>query len=503
MSNNITRGKTTLLFCILIALFIVFDVFFWKSKIEGTNTPYNIIILSVDTLRPDHMGVYGYDKNTTPNIEAWAKNATIFTDVHTVVPVTYPSFSTLMTGISPYTTGIYNNGTTKVTQDGKRIVLSNKGNPKLPANITTFAQVLHNNGYTTTAFVGNAVLHPEFTGLDRGFDKYNTIYYQNERKIDSDTEVAQKALAWLQDHENTSQPFFLWMHLLGSHAPYTPSAEFACKFNQAYCSEIAQKGLVALEKERNSFQECSLSGVQKEQSRVGLFETLYDGEIGYSDSLVGTMLDEIKRAGLDKHTIVVFYGDHGEGFDHDYYFNHGQVLYESAVHIPLIIAAPDAKNDIHTISAPLSNTQIFPTLLDLLHIKVNNRQIYSPSFSSIFDSQANKEENTTMQDLYFMNAYSTSFAILENNYKYIYTEPEATCFKTQDELYDLSKDPQELHNIAKEKPQLVATLRQKLLAHAQEHGFIKQGESSKQQAQQSQNDSNKQQLLQQMRQLGY
>lgn len=108
-----------------------------------------------------------------------------------------------------------------------------------------------------------------------------------------------------------------------------------------------------------------------------------------------------------------------------------------------------------------------------------------------------------MQDLYFMNAYSTSFAILENNYKYIYTEPEATCFKTQDELYDLSKDPQELHNLAKEKPQLVATLRQKLLAHAQEHGFIKQGESSKQQAQQSQNDSNKQQLLQQMRQLGY
>jgi arylsulfatase len=366
MGNHVTPKRTALILCIIIALFIVFDVVFWKNSIESSHTPYNLILISIDTLRPDHLGVYGYDKNTSPNIDAFAKQALVFTDTHTLVPATYPSFTSLMTGLSPFTTSVYNNGTTEVSKDGKRVVLENKGNPRLKDNIMMMAEALLQAGYTTAGFVGNPVLGDEFTGMGKGFETYTT-FYEPKNGVEANAQAAAHAVDFLQSQNQAKKPFFLWVHVLDPHSPYTPSIDVACKMNEAACATIKEKGLHTLEDERKSLEGCQEKGLS--QSTTDIYEALYDGEIRYSDGLVGQVFDTIKRMGLEKNSIIVFYGDHGEGFDHDYYFDHGGVLYESATHIPLIISTPDYRGTEHQTAYPVTNTEVFPTVLQLLHLR--------------------------------------------------------------------------------------------------------------------------------------
>src|SRR3989344_5556168 len=180
---------------------------------------YNIILISVDTLRPDHMGVYGYNKNTTPNIDAWAKNATVFTNMRTQIPITYPSFSILLTGKSVFESGIINN---EVDSNSYR---PSSGWIPIDSKTKTLAQALKENGYTTGAFMNTASLYAPPTELGRGFDVYwnnfeiPTSGPNQKQQYKSYTSTVQ-GLNWLD--KNKYKKFFIWIHLMEPHWPYFP-----------------------------------------------------------------------------------------------------------------------------------------------------------------------------------------------------------------------------------------------------------------------------------------
>ena len=207
----------------------------------------NVILISVDTLRPDHMGIYGYKNNTTPNIDKWAKNATVFTNMRTVVPATLPSFVALMTGKNSFETKIYNNY--GIIFNGKLI---NGGKP-INANTQTLSEILKKDGYTTAAFLTNSALNPKLTNIGKGFDHFEFLEEDPyAEKLDKNlyAKFIRRSIPWLEQNKN--KKFFLWIHLIGAHAPYSPQIDITCKFDPSSCSEISHRGMKDIEMERKS-----------------------------------------------------------------------------------------------------------------------------------------------------------------------------------------------------------------------------------------------------------
>src|SRR5207302_1526347 len=221
----------------------------------------NVVFITIDTLRPDHLGCYGYKQIHTPNIDALASESVRFTRAYTPVPVTLPAHTVIFTGTYPLLSGMHD-------------FSGNKLNPSQP----TLASVLKQQGYVTGAVLGSAVLDSRF-GLNRGFDFYYD-HFDFNRLEESNLEemerpgnvVADATLDWLG--KNYQNKFFLWMHLYDPHYPYRPPPPF----NEEY-------------KDRP-----------------------YDGEIAFADVQVGRLIAFLKAKGVYKNTLIVLSGDHGEGF---------------------------------------------------------------------------------------------------------------------------------------------------------------------------------------------
>lgn len=448
----------------IIAVCIVFSVFIIKSQGRFSPHPYNLILISIDTLRPDHMSLYGYSRQTTPSIDAWAKKqAVIFTNMYTAVPMTYPSFTTLMTGVPPWEMGIFSNGNI-LQADGDVFHETKIGNPNIPTSMLTLAEVLRNNNYQTIAYTSNGILSQQITNIDKGFDTY--VYDPSDEKVDfSSKKTIKKTLTFLSQRTNNGKPFFLWTHLMEPHSPYYPDKTTVCKLTPTLCSKVRQTDLRQLEKERTALQGCQLKPI--DPSSLSLFSGLYDGDIAKADTYVGQLLVEIQKQGLDKDSVIVIYGDHGEGLDHNYYFTHSATLYESQIHIPLIISFPGAKNNGQESDVLLQNTQIMPTLLKLLGVKAP--QTFSlPDFAATIDETRFPASGTAVEKpLYFMNANDNVFAVRQGDYKYIYTVPirAGSCLKQYppEQLFNIKNDPGETKNLLGQEHDKVGEMKYELI----------------------------------------
>jgi len=421
----------------------------------------NVILISVDTLRADHMGIYGYNKNTTPNIDRWAKNALVFTGMRTLTPTTYPSFTMFMTSKSPFITGIYSNSTGYSGAAPGLVPLS--------PQTKTLSQILTENGYSTAAFLNTSALDPELTHLNKGFDTYKMFSYAPlngpSRENKSFNNIS-AALDWIK--ENRNKKMFVWIHLMEPHAPYLPTREFYCKFNTAGCDQIkGLKDLQLFEKERKQLKECRPEGIAR--SKITFFEGLYDGAIASADKLIGNIFTVLKEKNLDKKSMVIFYGDHGEGFDHNYFFFHNHNLYESFVRIPLIINIPNQSIKGFN-SNNLTNLQIAPTILNLLGITYDKNDFSTKPFDSLLAKSA----DTTVENEYnyFINDARTKFGIQNDNYKYIYSQRGNSCLynNQEEELYNFVDDPHELNNLVVEEPELAFKLKANLFNFMKKSG---------------------------------
>jgi arylsulfatase len=433
----------------IVLLLFVFSVFvgFFLIEPQGyldrqAEKPKNIILISIDTLRADSMGFYGYGKKTTPNIDFFSKEAVIYDNAYTQIPATYPSFASLMTGLTPFESGIYSNGETET--EGKATKIGrNAERSKIDEKTKTLAMVLKENKYFTKALLTNVVLGAERTFLDNGFDEYRTFSYQFGKT--SHDPVEKEAIEFITQRSFVTQPFFLWIHFLDPHSPYTPSIEQACQLDDGRCSEFKEKGYKLDEWKKTKDNLCQGEPLSKDT--VGFYKFLYDGEIAMTDESVGRILAKVDDLGLDENTIIVIYGDHGESFEHGLYFEHLYTLYEPLIKVPLIIFDPESRKNGSRNNDYVVSSDLYSIILNKLDIK---------------SAVAKKQNN---QNRFFsMNSEATKFAIRRGNYKYIYSLDRDECSPfTKKELYDLKKDPKELVNLAESESALANVLHQELI----------------------------------------
>lgn len=356
------------------------------SAVEAAGARPNVIFITIDTLRADHLGCYGDREIETPNIDALAQSGARFARAFTPVPITLPSHTVIFTGAYPMATGMHDFS----------------GN-RLPGSTVTLDQVLRDHGYSTGAFIGSAVLDSRF-GLNQGFDTYfdhfdfsrldETNLDLMERRGDL---VVDEALAWLKT--NPHQPLFLWVHLYDPHYPYTPPEPYSTRY----------------------------------KSRP------YDGEIAFADAQLGRLLAFLKEARIYQKSIVILAGDHGEGLGEHREKTHGFFIYNSTLHVPLIVRLPGATPRVVPDEASLAD--VMPTVLQALNLtipsSVQGRSLLSLVLGRPAAGASQLYAETYLPLLHFR--WSQLRAFRYHDLEYIDAP--------RPELYDLRTDPKELKNL--------------------------------------------------------
>ena len=396
---------------LLCILFIFFSSNPSLSK-EKNTPPLNVVIITVDTLRADHVGCYGYRPIKTPQMDALAGEGVLCEQAFTPVPTTLPAHTSLFTGTYPITHGVKNNGVFA-----------------LDDSAVTLAEQLKAQGYDTAAFVSSFVLDSRF-GLDQGFTLYNDdlvtgvqtpALLQKERRAET---VTKAAIQWLNTTKKNT-PFFLWIHYYDPHDKYDPPPPFADAY--AHCP--------------------------------------YDGEIAYTDSWIGILINKLKEMEMYEKTLTVLVADHGEGLGEHQEDTHGIFLYDYSLHVPLIFRYPKQLPKNHRIHSLVRLIDIAPTILGLLEQKIPDH-IQGVNLLPLLKGEKKELQLTLYCETEyprFTYGWSPLEGIRTDGWKYI-KAPEH-------ELYNLIKDPGEKKNVLqKEKTQSekyqkkFTELRQKLIA---------------------------------------
>ena len=364
-----------------------------------------VILISVDTLRPDHLGCYGYRGVPTPHIDDLAHGGTIFTQINSQVPLTLPSHTALLTSTYPFANGVEDNG------------------EQLAPGAITLATLLKARGYRTAAFVGGFVLDRRF-GLDQGFSVYDSPFdlHRHPGEDPGDVkrdgkEVIQAATQWLGKSSN--QPFFLFLHLYDLHTPYT---------------------LPASVHER-------------------LHVSAYDAELAYVDGLLGEFWKTLDGDGLFKRALVVFMSDHGESLGDHGEETHGYFIYQSTLRVPLIIHWPQGAPVASTqIGVPAGLIDVAPTIVQYLGLPEPPQFQGRSLLGTLRQKTPPPAHEVYSESLYAHNHFGCSalMCLRMGRYKYI-EAPER-------ELYDLDRDPGELHNLYLSQKAVALTLHDRLLS---------------------------------------
>jgi arylsulfatase A-like enzyme/Tfp pilus assembly protein PilF len=378
---------------------------------------WNVVLVTIDTLRADHVGCYGYTRIKTPNIDGLAADGTRFERAFAVVPVTLPSHSSMLTGTYPMRSGMHDFSANK-----------------LSATQPTMASVLNQAGYTTGAVIASAVLDSRF-GLNQGFDFYYDHFNfsrLNEANLDEMERpgnlVADVALDWLG--KNSQKKFFLWMHLYDPHFPYNPP--------EPYKHEYATQP--------------------------------YDGEIAFADEQVGRLVRYLKEKGMYPNTVIVLAGDHGESLGEHGEKTHGFFIYNATMHVPLIIRVPGGTAG-RTAADPVSLVDIMPTALGAVGVPVPAEVEGKSLLAQVRggDGETSERDRSVYGETFLPRIhFNWSELRGSENTKYHFIDAP------KPELYDLAKDPAELHNLLGEKKAVADEMRAKLVAMIREYSAGKE-----------------------------
>ena len=389
-SRTIASADYASLKCVKAARILV--VFWFACAVLGVGQRQknaakpDIFLVTIDTLRADHVHCYGYESIQTPALDGLAKDGIRFTHAFTPSPITNTSHTSILTGLLPSSHGV-----------------TDFAVPLAPTH-TTLATLLKSDGYHTAAFIGAVILDSKTLapGLDRGFDFYDNFPAQPKTKSRwgrverRGADVVQHAEAWMGAHP--AGPHFLWVHLYDPHDPYEPPPPYS----QTY-------------KDR-----------------------LYDGEIAYADSVLAGFVGYLKKTGRYDNALIVVVGDHGEGLGEHHEDTHGIFLYDSTTHVPLIVKMPGGGNPGKTVDAQVRTTDILPTVTGLLGIappEVLDGESMQPYLSGA-ESKDRTAIGETDYPLRF--GWAPLRSVRAGGFKFI----EAP----RPELYDLHADPGELTN---------------------------------------------------------
>jgi arylsulfatase A-like enzyme/Tfp pilus assembly protein PilF len=372
----------------------------------GIEAIHNILLVSIDTCRADHLGCYGYKRPTTPNIDAVARDGAMFKMALTPVPLTKPAHCSMFTGMYPPTHGVHWNTSSEHLAD---------------TNVT-LAKVLRQAGHQTAAFIGGFPLDARF-GLNRGFDTYDG-YFDNKgsKGLDQDhdaEQVTRRASPWLDEH--AKRPFFLFLHFYDAHVPYAPHPPYTSQYD----------------------------------------DDLYAGEIAYIDHNIGQVLDRLRALGVYDNTLLIITGDHGEGLGEHGEMKHGYFIYQSTLRVPLVIRAPHCGQGIQ-VDGNVSLVDIVPTVLKLVGLKVP-AGVEGVDLRPVLEGRpAPDQRKPVLAESLEAATFGCSplHGIVDGNWKYI--------LAPRPELYDLNHDPGEETNLASRETQVAQRLRGRLEAMTKE-----------------------------------
>ncbi len=381
----------------------------------------NVILISLDTLRQDHLSIYGYKRETSPFIDEFAQEAVVFDRAIAQAPYTVTSHMSMMTALWPSIHG----------------VLTHEGQDRLSTQWLSLAQILKAKGYMTAGFTGGAQVSAVY-GFDRGMDVYD---YEGGRSGD----IFPKAMKWIS--QTRGNPFFVFLHTYDVHIPYAPPSPFDKIFNPGYEGPISE------------WREGNVEVTDPE-----LFQRiidLYDGEIRYADSQVQSVIQHLREEGFYDNALIIVTSDHGEEFmERGKMAYHWYTLYNELLSVPLIIKFPGNKGAGSRIQGQVGLIDLMPTVLD--HLGVS----YPPHISGVSLLKEIKTQNKKLSHRRIFSERSVDktqgkleIAVQTSRKKYYWRQGQP------DEYFNLENDPDERYNLLQKEEKSAAILKKEMVEY--------------------------------------
>ena len=387
------------------------------------------MLVTLDTTRADHLGLYGYFRDTSPHLDAFAREALVFENHVVPMATTLPTHLSIFTGVYPTEHGVLANA----KQGGQRSVL--------PETLLPFAQVAHDAGYETAAFVGATPLKAG-TGIERGFETFD----EPESSQRPASETTDRALEWLAATP-PSAPFFLWVHYFDPHNPYEPPPPYDELFH-------TDDELEARLRERRAAHEVSFRRGRTWETRAAI--NGYDGEIRYMDAQLGRLFAALESRTGWPHTVVVVAGDHGESLGQHGWLGHGLVWGEQ-LQAPLLIRVPG--EPARRIDRVVSSVDILPTVLSRVKVPGRRAWLAQASGRNAVDPGAPPGAATSHTSLrHDSQGYESQRTLTTDRWKYMRSTDG------REALYDRRADPGELERVEDRHPGVLIDLRTRLAA---------------------------------------
>jgi len=435
------------------------------DRTSGAQRP-NIIIVQIDATRHDHLSCYGYHRPTTPNIDRLAEEGVLYEQAISPASWTLPSHASLFTGLYP-------------SQHGTGI-----SHQQLAPHLTTIAKVLDRQGYQTVCLTSNVWVSSTFD-LTRGFRQFPAMMgpWSKIPLITRPGSLLHRIFVrlvgvkggrfsrwmnqaihhWLSSGNDPNAPFFLFVLYCDPHAPYT----FHKPFSYDYLGDrVAQARRVNQDPHRYMAGKAEMAPQDFE-----ILAALYDGELSYVDQKIGQLADMLQRHGILDDTLLVITSDHGENIGHHGLMGHQYCVYDSLIHVPLIIRYPERFPAGQRITAQVQTHDLFRTVLDLLDLDPGVLSNPLPDYSLLPEAiAANPRPYTVAEDLnpnlrrirrvfpdFDASVYDRELrALRTDEYKFVWASDG------RHELYNLRQDPQELDNRLEAEPEVAERLRGEL-----------------------------------------
>ena len=443
------------------SLTIIYFTFFANHKEVALKSDFNIVLITIDALRADHLSCYGYNRDTSPNIDKIAEKGIIFKNAIATSSWTAPSMASLFTSLYPINHGVihgmgYKKDETISTQE----VFSDE--------LITLSELLKEHGYTTIGVASNLHLSKKF-GFARSFDYFACLPFEPAHSVNEVIGLWERTI-------NKSDKYFLWVHYIDPHYPYSPKKPWVTQYISkesmsqiTNLSDMSPWDLTVLHKKLKEDK-----GWLSKLKMTALEEKLlahYDSEVNYVDSYIGEL---IQKFNLVKNTLIIITSDHGEEFFEYDFVGHGNNLHHETTRIPLIVKLPHSSVK-EKVEKNVSLVDIMPTILHILDIVPPEQSLGQPFLEKERIVGAGKKivlrKRPSMYVYSELDNWNTLRAVITPKWKYIYDYKD-----NAEKLYDITSDPMELNDLAEIETTQLRHMKERLFSwesHAKKYPTTK------------------------------
>jgi arylsulfatase A-like enzyme len=392
-----------------------------------------VILITIDTLRADHLGCYGYPRPTSPFLDSIAQNSILFQKAFASMATTTPSHASIMTSLYPLAHKVF------------------KNSQKLDKLFLTLAEILSDMNFKTAGYVSTNT-HFKENGLDQGFSTFDEPSKDKHIHRRPADKTIERAIKWL-DKRGPADKFFLWIHVFDPHRPYNPLPQFRKMLS--FSSEKDKQDYLRFLRDQHH---TNLNFYGSEEKTLDTLEA-YDSEVLFVDHQIKRVYEFMTQKGLNHHALWIITSDHGEGLGNHNWSGHGKHIYNEQIHVPLIFHFTDHVPSRGTVETIVEHVDIFPTVLDLtgcslkteyalqgislLPLLMNNGKDFFLEFA--FTQRRHYAEKNPSREvpLEEENEYEKGdkFSLQDENFKYILRT------EGQNEFYNIKQDPYETRNL--------------------------------------------------------